>query len=138
MRMPQFTGLPNIISSAFVDGIDYLSPSGPGTVCQLIFQMLVWCNTTVGDDKATCIDRVVRLVLTDKLASFVCSWTFRFTVPDHWQRVEVERLAQLTKLLALGKECGLDSATYLTSMREDREKQLHGQDECLICHRQDD
>ncbi|KAI0692846.1 hypothetical protein C8T65DRAFT_668954 [Cerioporus squamosus] len=86
----EFAPLPNLVASAFVEGIQWLRPSGPGHVCSLIMHILQWCDTDIGDDKRAAIDKAVRLALREKCRELMGSE--RWGDLDRYQQVEIRRL----------------------------------------------
>lgn len=102
---------PNIVAASFVDGIDWMRPSGQGHICTLIIHCLFWADSTKGDDEKASIDKEIRDKLSDKLGLLVENE--RFSSIDQYQRVEIERLKGI--LRAIG---GMPVNHYLNSTHQ--------------------
>lgn len=103
--------VPNIVAASFVDGIDWMRPSGPGHICTLIIHCLFWADSTKGDDEKASIDKEIRDKLSAKLGLLVENE--RFSSIDQYQRVEIERLKGI--LRAIG---GMPVNHYLNSTHQ--------------------
>ena len=133
---PHVVGLPTLVASAFVRGVDWLRPSGPGNLCNLVFYMLVWCDPGMGDDAQTCIDKAARDPLTTKVA--VLQSTPDFARLDARQRAMVERLVKALTTLEHAPKAGMSAPMWLAAQRELAENAVRGLNECAVCAEEDE
>lgn len=128
-------GLGNQIGRAFLDGVPWRKPSGPGYICTLLMNMLIWCDPSLGDDGKACIDTVVREGLFKKTKAL--QETKGFENIDEFQRVEVARCNGMLNAIE-----ELPDDLYVTSTRQHLLAQLDGcgnpecgEDATLTCSR---
>ncbi|KAF4573105.1 MUB1/samB family protein [Pleurotus pulmonarius] len=112
-------GLGNQIGRAFIDGIQWRKPSGPGHICTLLMNMLMWCDPSLGDDGKACIDAVVRRGLFKKTKGL--QETKGFENIDEFQRVEIARCNGMLNAIE-----ELPDNLYVTSTRQHLLGQLDG------------
>lgn len=118
LRHPtQPQGIPTLIAAAFVRGVAWKRPSGPGQICSLLIYCLFWADTSLGDDGKASIDASVRDTLAEKVGILIES--DEFTLLDRFQRVEVERLKGILRTIE-----GMPEDAYLRSSRDHLEGQL--------------
>jgi hypothetical protein len=110
---------PTIIAEAFVRGVTWKRPSGPGHICTLIIHVLFWCKTSLGDDKRASIDAAVRVGLARKLKAILEMPSFERL--EQGQQVEIERLAGILNVVEV-----LPGDTYLTSTQQHLANQVDG------------
>lgn len=127
---PQSDGLATLVANAFVHGIEWKHPGGPGAICTLIIHFLHWCDTSRGDDGKASIDAEVRGALVEKLGKLKTSPNFDKL--EEMQRSEMERLLKMLKAIQ-----HLPGNTFLSSTRQYLEQQL---EECTnpSCDREAD
>ena len=113
----QSKGLPTLVAAAFVRGIDWKRPSGPGYICTLLIHFLFWCDPSQGDDGKASIDASVRTELSEKLEKLMEHPDIRQL--EELQRVEVERLLGVLKAVQ-----GMPGDYYLSSTRQHLEDQV--------------
>ena len=133
---PGCAGLPTVIASAFVTGVDWLRPSGPGHICDLLFYMLLWCDVEMGDDKQTCIDKATRESLAAKVSYLQGEESFARTDPN--QHAQVARLAKALATLSSIPGAGLPATMWLASQRELAENSIRGLHDCAVCLEDDE
>ena len=104
-------GLPNLIADSFVKGIEWKRPSGPGSICTLIIDMLFWCATSLGDDGKSSIDKQTRTELAAKLQGLIANPSFE-RLPE-LQCVDISRLQRVLKAIE-----GMPEDYYLKSSHE--------------------
>lgn len=131
LQSPQSTGLPTLVASAFVDGIAWLRPSGPGPLCDLVYHMLTWCAVAQGDDAEAPVDRGVRDALRARIADLQADADYG-ALPRE-QRAQIARLAETLKRIHFMPAGGLPASAYLNSVRELCEGQIPGVEECVVC-----
>jgi len=110
-------GIPTLIAAAFVKGVAWKRPSGPGHICSLLIHCLFWADTSLGDDGKASIDAEVRKALKTKLELVIENE--KFGQLDDLQRVEIERLKGI-----FGPVEAMPADTYLKSTRQYLEDQL--------------
>ena len=132
LRCPQFEGIPNLIASSFVKGISWLRPSGPGSISNLIYYMLLWCDTDMGDDKQGAIDKSTREAVLTQLEDLKAEDSYSRI--DPMQRAQIERLFKMLTTMRHGAEAGLTGKAYITALRGLSEGQIRGQEECAVCY----
>jgi hypothetical protein len=113
--------LPTLIAGAFVRGIAWKRPSGPGHICTLIIHTIHWCDASLGDDGKASVDAEVRKALVRKLGHLIEEPGFQRI--EEMQRVEVERLKGL-----LGAVEHLPGDQYTSSTRQ----HLEGRLDCCV------
>lgn len=123
----QMESVPTIVAAAFVRGVAWKRPSGPGHICSLMCHMLQWCDTTLGDDNNASIDSATRKDLYTKVG-LLCEDT-RFTTFDRIQQVEMKRLHGMLNAV---EHMGGPTGYYLTSSRQYLEGSC-GDDSCPVC-----
>jgi hypothetical protein len=119
LSSPESKQLPNIIGNAFAQGIQWRHPSGPGSICGLLIELLFWCDTTEGDDKKSSMDADVRKRVAHKTKLLKSSNNFQQL--NIMQRADIERLDGVLEVIEL-----MPGDLYLRSTRE----QLMGQVDC--------
>jgi hypothetical protein len=112
-------GLPTLIADAFVQGIAWQRPSGPGHICTLITNLLLWCDFKQGDDGKASIDAEVRRALFEKLKMLMINE--RFSGLEEAQQKEVERLSGI--LNAIDRP---ELPAYISSTQQNLQDQLNG------------
>jgi len=118
LRHPmQAKGIPTLIAAAFVRGVAWKRPSGPGQICSLLIHCLFWADTSLGDDGKASIDVEVRKALARKLTQLIGNEGFEQL--EQLQRVEIERLKGI-----LGAIEGMPADTYLKSTQQYLDGQL--------------
>jgi hypothetical protein len=118
LRHPtQPRGVPTCVAAAFVRGVAWKRPSGPGHICSLLIHCLFWADTSLGDDGKASIDAEVRKALARKLDLMVKNDGFKQI--DQFQRVEIDRLHGILRAID-----GMPGDTYLKSTRQYLEGQL--------------
>lgn len=122
----QMNSVPTIVAAAFVRGIAWKRPSGPGYICALMCHMLQWCDTDLGDDKNASIDFSTRKELCTKVG-LLCE-DARFANFDRTQQVEMKRLHGMLNSIEHIKPTG----SYLHSTRQYLEGSC-GDDSCPVC-----
>ncbi|KAI0808924.1 hypothetical protein BC629DRAFT_1480343 [Irpex lacteus] len=120
--------IPTIITTAFVDGIPWKRPSGPGHICSLLTTSMIWCDTSVGDDGQSCLDADLRKRLSAKVAELHKA-TENSEALDFFQRTEIARFDGLLNTL---EKYVCPTGYYLTSSREFLESSS-GEDVCVVC-----
>ncbi|TFK84248.1 hypothetical protein K466DRAFT_602169 [Polyporus arcularius HHB13444] len=128
---PEFAPLPTLVASAFVEGIQWLRPSGPGYVCSLIMHMLQWCDTSIGDDKRASIDKAVRLALREKCRELMGSGGWGDL--DRYQQVEIQRLEGMLGPVEHMPTPPDQPGYYLQSSKDYLEGKIPGLYECNVC-----
>jgi hypothetical protein len=113
----QSRGLPTLISDAFVKGIEWKRPSGPGHICKLIVHTLYWCDPAMGDDSKASIDSAVRLSLVDKLEQVAAHPQIAHL--EEAQHVQMVRLKDLLNAINSAPD-----AKFLNSIRDDLKDQV--------------
>jgi hypothetical protein len=113
----QSKDLGNLVSAAFVRGVAWKRPSGPGHICTLIIHMIHWCDPSLGDDGKACVNVEVRKALATKLQLLTEGSGFERL--DQSQQVEMRRLLQL-----LGTVEHLPADQYASSTRQHLEGSL--------------
>lgn len=122
----QVESLPTIIAAAFVRGLAWKRPSGPGHICRLMSHMLQWCDTSLGDDNNASIDSSPRKDLCNKVG-LLCN-DERFQNFDRIQQVEMKRLHKMLNAI----ENIAPPGSYLTSAKQFLESSC-GEDMCPVC-----
>lgn len=133
---PHANGLPTLVASTFVRGVDWLRPSGPGNLCNLIFYMLVWCDPAMGDDGQTSIDKHPRDALANKVTNI--QGEPNFARLDARQRAMVERLVKALNTLEHTPKAGMPAPMWLASQRELAEDAVRGLNDCTVCREEDE
>lgn len=117
LRHPtQLKGIPTLVAAAFVRGIGWKSPSGPGQICTLLIHFLFWGDAQ-GDDGKASIDAEVRVALSKKLEELTTITSFEAL--DRMQKVEIQRLMGILNAIEQMPE-----NYYLQSTRQYLEDQL--------------
>lgn len=126
LQSPKSNGLATLVAVAFVLGIEWKRPSGPGQICGLINHFLIWDKSSQGDDGKAPIDSEVRTELAKKLDLFLEEPKFN-QLPEP-QRVEIQRLRDTLKAIEAQPE-----DKYLRSTREHLEGQANycAKESCL-------
>ncbi|EKM51087.1 uncharacterized protein PHACADRAFT_128842 [Phanerochaete carnosa HHB-10118-sp] len=132
----QFAGLPTLLASAFGGGVAWLRPSGPGSICNLLFYALVWCDPAMGDDKQTCIDKDTRDALAARVAEIQADPSFPRI--DATQRAQVARLAKTLATLTNIPGAGMPAPVWLNAQRGLAENSVHGLNDCAVCFEEDE
>ncbi|EJF67482.1 hypothetical protein DICSQDRAFT_77218 [Dichomitus squalens LYAD-421 SS1] len=130
LQSPNAAGLPNLVASNFVQGIDWLRPSGPGHICTLLIHFLFWCDTSFGDDNKASIDKATRDALAARVADILAQPGID-RLPES-QLIKLERLKGI--LISIEYMPG---GYYLQSTNDFLKGQIHGQEECLACMDED-
>ncbi|EKM51101.1 uncharacterized protein PHACADRAFT_263071 [Phanerochaete carnosa HHB-10118-sp] len=123
---PGAAGLPTLVASHIVQGIDWMRPSGPGHLCTLLIHLLFWCDTRMGDDERASIDKTTREQLAAMLQDLISRPDIA-RLPE-LQRVELQRLAGILNCVE-----NMPGNYYLKSNRDYLEGQIPGQEECVVC-----
>lgn len=123
LSSPSAVGLPNLVTSNFVQGIDW---PGPGHFSALLIHLLFWCDISMGDDERASIDKAT----CDTLATGIRDLHSQpdITSLPELGRVELERLAGILNAIEQ-----MPGGHYLKSTQEYLQEQVHGQDECIVC-----
>lgn len=111
--------LPTLIADAFVQGITWQRPGGPGQLCALIRNLILWCDAKQGDDGRASINAKVRRALFEKLELLRTSEGF--TRLEHTHQKEVQRLSVI--LNAINR---LELSTYISTTQQHLQDQLTG------------
>lgn len=126
LRSPSAAGLPNLVARHFVAGIECMRPSGPGHLCALFADLLVWCSTHMGDDRHASMDKALR----DKVAAKVGGLCRR---PDLRRLPEGER-DDMDRLLSLMRSIDSQQAgSYVKATRRELAKRIPSQKRCGVC-----
>ncbi|KZV82810.1 hypothetical protein EXIGLDRAFT_754727 [Exidia glandulosa HHB12029] len=136
LRSPHAAGLPNIIADAFVQGIDWLRPSGPGHISSLIITTLQWCDPELGDDKRASVDASIRQALITKMTAFISAADFGRL--DELQRIETQRL--LGTLQSIDNMQGPPEGPpgwFMNHTYNWLIEGIPGQEECAVCMEED-
>lgn len=128
---PQAAGLPTLLARAFVQGIDWLRPSGPGPLCDLFFHMLIWGDPATGDDAQTCFDKRVRAGLAAKVASLEQSPSIARL--DATQQAQIARLHKALSTLEHLTAQGVSARTWVEAQRGLQENDIPGLQDCAAC-----
>lgn len=137
LRSPQVAGLPTLVAAAFVEGVDWLRPSGPGHICSLIMHMLQCCDPTLGDDAKASVDGATRQRLAEKVAAFVAQPDFARL--ERLQQSECRRLlGMLHSLENLPGPPGGPPGWLMISSYEHLIGTIPGQEECDVCMAEED
>ena len=120
--------IPTIVVTAFVEGIKYKRPSGPGYICSLIITLLQWCDVSIGDDGQSRLNADLRKRLSARVAELHKAAANR-TELEEFQRIEIERLDGLLRAI---EHIGGPPGYYLTSSR-DFLISKSGEDLCAVC-----
>lgn len=119
LTSPDCEGLTNVIGKAFVQGVKWRHPSGPGFICGLIIELLFWCNTAEGDDKKSAMDADLRKRVAEKIKLLKANNGFaRLGIQ---QRADIERLDGILNIIE-----EMPEDFYLRSTRD----HLLGQMDC--------
>jgi hypothetical protein len=110
-------GIPTLIAAAFVHGVAWKRPSGPGQICSLLIHCLFWADTSLGDDGKASINAEVRKELATKLGLLIQNDGFERL--DRLQRVEIERLNGILQAVE-----SMPADTYLKSTQKYLAEQL--------------
>ncbi|KAI4521357.1 hypothetical protein K525DRAFT_256693 [Schizophyllum commune Loenen D] len=137
IQSPEFAagGFPNLVASAFVDGIEWLPPSGPGHVCSIIMLMLQWCDTDLGDDKHACIDKGVRDAIREKCRALMNDE--RWEEWDQYNQIEVQRLEGMLGPIEHMPTPPDQPGYYLRSSKDYLANKIPGLEECNVCMEDD-
>ncbi|QRV81196.1 MYND Zn-finger protein [Ceratobasidium sp. AG-Ba] len=90
LSSPESNGIPNIVGNAFVQGIQWRRPSGPGFICGAMIELLFWCDTDQGDDKKASMDSEVRKGIGRKTRAI--KQTEGYQQLDQRQQLQIDRL----------------------------------------------
>ncbi|KZP13368.1 hypothetical protein FIBSPDRAFT_135867 [Athelia psychrophila] len=120
----QSKDIPNIIASAFVKGIPWHRPSGPGYISTLMIHCLFWVDPKSGSDGRGSIDLDIRQPLQVKLKALLDIAAPEGGNRADWesQRVDVERLSGIIGCLA-SEEVG---PHYIQSTQQYLQRDLDG------------
>ncbi|KAI0089736.1 hypothetical protein BDY19DRAFT_940551 [Irpex rosettiformis] len=129
---PLIADIPTIVATAFVEGIAWKRPSGPGHICSLLNTLLIWCDTSIGDDGQSCLNADLRKRLSAKVAE-LHKVSADKTALDQFQRTEIGRCDGLLGTLE-SYEC--PKGYYLTSTRDYLLRSC-GDDICAVCMEDD-
>src|ERR1700691_2898416 len=110
-------GIPTLIAKAFVRGVAWKRPSGPGQICSLLIHCLFWADTSLGDDGKASIDVEVRNALAEKLSHLISNNGFEQL--EELQRVEIKRLEGILRAIE-----GMPEDAYLKSTQRYLQGQL--------------
>ena len=125
-------GLPELIARHLIQGINWISPSGPGHVCILVTNLLIWYDVGPGCGDKVPIDPGTRAKLATALRN-IQSAKGTTDYPAKITDLARDRLAIILKLLEGSPADSLCARDYLLSIRQRLEKgipDLHG---CLVC-----
>ncbi|KAG8683236.1 hypothetical protein FRC08_014454 [Ceratobasidium sp. 394] len=123
---PDSNGITNIVGNAFVQGVRWRHPSGPGFICGTLIELLTWCDTSQGDDKKASMDSAIRKAVARKTREIMASDSFQRL--DENQQGEIQRLGDVLDLIENEPE---DS--YLSSTKDkmiDEMERLCGNEDC--------
>lgn len=131
LRSSSASGFPSLIVWHFVQGLNWISPSGPGHICELITNLLFWCDVDMGNDKRAAIDHDLRV----RLAKIIPRLQSQDATdqPRETRRLATERLAIILKRIESAPTDSLCAGDYLISVRQRLESSVPGQLDCFVC-----
>jgi len=100
------------VVDVFIQGIDWQRPSGPGHICALITNLLVWGDATQSSDGKAPISPDLRDRLARKLDLLMAIPDLSQSLPES-QQVDIKALRDVLTTIE-----HLEGNTYLRSMRE--------------------
>ena len=93
--------IPTIVTTAFVEGIAWKRPSGPGPICALLKNLLIWGDSALGDDGRSCWNADLRKRLFVKVSG-LNKTAANNPALEASQREHIDRLDGLLGLLDAG------------------------------------
>ena len=121
--------IPTIVTTAFVEGIPWKQPSGLGTICLLLKNLLLWGDSALGDDRRTCLNADLRKRLFVKVSG-IKRTAANNPALEASQREHIIRLDELLCMLDAGR---CRTGGLLNSSRRGPARSLWG-DFCVTCN----
>ncbi|KAH8806644.1 hypothetical protein DL96DRAFT_1631268 [Flagelloscypha sp. PMI_526] len=103
--------------------VQFLRPSGPGQLAQLVTELVFWCPPSVGDDSKAAINKSTRDALEQ--------WATELAEMDSFERFPEDQRSHILKLIETMKAINdMPDSSLVDSIRDSYELSLGGPHKC--------